>query len=308
MSEQNTAITQTGLDRMISQFDKSTNLRELATSWLDRIQEVEDGIWPLLGERGISGATGDRLDGIGQILNLERGGLSDTDYRVALTAETLVLSSRGSVEDLLKVAQALIQMPTADYELDEHYPKSVVMRAVDHVLTTDPVALGTALQRTAPATTRVGFIYSYVLDASTFTLSSQPATVETSAALGLGAIPSIAHTWEFDSGLGAAPGAGEFRLNNADPLSATEMYIRQEDFSSIDASAYLDDRPGQMMRAIRTDDSAELYFFVDAASDDGDYYTLTIRGIHVRGTYSDGETFFFIDYPSGGAMSGVTPE
>jgi hypothetical protein len=185
VSDQDTTITADALAQMLDQFDGSVNLRLLAASFTDQAQQFEDDIWPLLAERSLALATGHRLDGFGQIANLDRSGRNDDDYRLALTAEFAVLQSNGTAEELITIAQLMVQMGTADYDVREYYPKGFYIRPVDHVLTVDPVLVGTMLDRAVSAATTMSFVYSNYADATTYTLSSQGAVVETSTSLGL---------------------------------------------------------------------------------------------------------------------------
>ena len=109
MSDQDTTITADALEQMLDQFDGSVNLRLLAASFLDQVQQFEDDIWPLLAERSLALATGHRLDGLGQIADLNRSGRNDADYRLALTAEFAVLQSNGTAEELIAIAQLMVR-------------------------------------------------------------------------------------------------------------------------------------------------------------------------------------------------------
>lgn len=185
MIEQDATIVADGLEQMLDQFNESVKLRALAASYLQSIQNFEDAAYPILAERGINNATGDRLDGIGQIFNVARGGRDDTDYRLALILELAILQSNGTEADLLTIAQLLVQMATANYEFLEYFPKTVYIRPVNHVLLQDPMLVTTGLKRSVSASTEMLFVYSFRVDSLTFQCSSQPATVETNPNLGL---------------------------------------------------------------------------------------------------------------------------
>ncbi len=187
MSTTNDAYVAEGLARMLDQFDGSVDLRKLASVFLDQAQTLEDAAFPLLGERSLDNATGDRLDRIGQLVGEARAGRDDTTYRLALKGEIAVLSSRGTAEDMLVIVQLFVQMVTPDYELREYFPKGFYLRPVNEVLT-DALALftTTALKRSVSAGTTMGFVWSKRSDALTFQLSSQATAVDTSSSLGLG--------------------------------------------------------------------------------------------------------------------------
>jgi len=186
MSEENTTIVETGLGRLLDQFKGSVNLKLLLQSYLQRVQDLEAAAYPLYTERSLANATGDRLDRIGQLFGITRGGRDDTAYRLAITTELAILFSRGTEVELLNIVQLVVQMPTADYDYVEYYPKTIYLRPVNHSisgLTAQPAKK--AIARAASAGTKVLFVYALRLDSILFTLSSQPAAVETSSSLGL---------------------------------------------------------------------------------------------------------------------------
>jgi len=186
MSDQDTTITADALGQMLDQFDGSTNLRLLAASYLDQLQALEDAAWPLLAERGLANATGDRLDGIGEIFNVPRGGRSDTNYRLALTVEIAVLQSNGTEADLLTIAELVIQMGTPDYEFVENFPKGVTIRPIDNAVSVSLSMLaGAGLRRSVSAGTTFALITSTKADSLIYTLSSSATALQTSALLGL---------------------------------------------------------------------------------------------------------------------------
>lgn len=189
MSTQNTSYVADGLNRLISQFDGSPRFRDLVSSYLLEIQELEDAAFPILTERNIDVATGDRLDGFGQMVGLLRGGRTDVLYRQAIKAEIAVLISEGSSEELLNIIRLIYPpafIPLVSYEFVEYFPKQVVIRAIDVFSGEDDAALITAsLRRAAPAGTNVQFIWHQGLDDVLYTLSTQATVLETSSTLGL---------------------------------------------------------------------------------------------------------------------------
>lgn len=186
MSDKDTTITADGLAQMLDQFKGSVNLRLLAASYLDQAQALEDAIWPLLGERSLSNATGDRLDGIGEIFGIPRGGQGDTGYRLTLQTEFAVLQSSGTEAELLTIAQLLVQMPTPNYEFVENFPKGVTIRPVNYAISVLVAPrVGSTLRRSASAGTSLFFVSANWTDSVIYTLSSSPTTLQTSASTGL---------------------------------------------------------------------------------------------------------------------------
>lgn len=73
----------------------------------ERWQGVEDFAWQVATERDLDNAIGVQLDGLGDILDEPRGGLSDDQYRLFLRAKVLVLKSRGRIEQLIQILEVL---------------------------------------------------------------------------------------------------------------------------------------------------------------------------------------------------------
>jgi len=183
--------TEEGLDRLLDQFDGSVNLRLLAASYLQQAQDLEDAAWPILAERGLANMTGDRLDGLGDNIGLKRSGRDDDDYRIAITAELMVLRSNGTADELIAILTVLFLIhPTSiDIEFLELFPKTVYFRLVNLPMiflpagTADRVA--DTLRRAVSAATELLYVFSMRVDNETFTLSSQGAVTESSSAMGL---------------------------------------------------------------------------------------------------------------------------
>lgn len=176
--------TATALNRLLDQFANSTSLKALLSSYVDQVQALEDVASRLLHERGVDTASGDRLDGLGEIAGVKRSGLDDIDYRKRVRAELAVLRSQGTLDDLFEIVSYL-EEPENGIEAKDYYPKTVYLRLTNHILEQDPVMVASLLRRAVSAATQLLFVYSLQLDAATFTLSSQAATSETSSLLGL---------------------------------------------------------------------------------------------------------------------------
>jgi hypothetical protein len=185
MSAKVNTVTADGLARLLQQFEGSVKLRAWIGSYLNQIQALEDAAWPILGERSLAAATGHRLDGVGQIFQVFRGGRNDTDYRLAIQAEIAILLSTGTAEDLLEIAQLMIVMGTPDYFLTEYFPKSVYLRPINHILVQDAAFVTAMLKRSVSAATTLLFVYALSADTAVFRLSSQVSSSETSALLGM---------------------------------------------------------------------------------------------------------------------------
>lgn len=177
MSDQNTSYAATALSRLIDQFQGSVKLRALTSALVDRVQDLEDAAWPLLAERSIDLATGDRLDGLGQIVGLDRGGLNDADYRVELRGEFAILSSSGTAEYIISVAQ-ILQASAAAFNIRELFPKWLGLDFGDHAFVGDAIRTGRLIRRAVSAATDFHMLYQEQPNADTFSISTATVVVQ----------------------------------------------------------------------------------------------------------------------------------
>ena len=292
-----------GLDRLLDQFKGSPDLLALATSYLEQVQTLEDAAWPLLAERGIDNMTGDRLDGLGEILGHSRGGRSDAVYRLALKGELAVLQSEGTAEEMIALAQLLIQMPTADYEVIEYWPKGFYIRPVDHVLTQDPALIGTMLDRAISAATTMSFVYSFFADAVTFTLADEGAVSEIDGLLGLGDAITGGGPYVFeDDTTTVGLTDGLLRFNS----TMTECRLADVDGDAADQESFLDGLNGDVVYVL-SDAGNGVSFTCGWATDFGGFHGLGMSSIQMIGdplTDLDDVTLS-ASVAAGGHLSGV---
>lgn len=163
--DKKTDYTQEAIGRLLASLADKTTLNALISSFLDRCQELEDAAYPLYEQRNIDDATGDRLDGFGQIFNVARAGRSDDDYRLRLRAELAILLSQGTAYDLLRVYQLLIGQTPLDMRYSDYTPKTVYIRPRDFDATGfDMDTIANLIRRAAPAGTHVHVLYSFESD------------------------------------------------------------------------------------------------------------------------------------------------
>lgn len=79
-----TNYVQDGLSKLMEQYKQSPRMIAIITAFLEQVQEAEDGIYPIYLGRMLAFAFGAQLDGIGEIVGLQRNGLDDDTYRVFL--------------------------------------------------------------------------------------------------------------------------------------------------------------------------------------------------------------------------------
>lgn len=126
------------LARLPEQFKSKTKIVQLLTALATPAAAIEDAFWQLLVERGVDSAIGVQLDQLGVVVGQERGGLSHSDYRRFIRARIAANRSRGNFEDLIRVANLVINDDTATIETETQNGTVVVrLRAI---LVTDSLA------------------------------------------------------------------------------------------------------------------------------------------------------------------------
>ncbi len=98
-----------GKERLLEQFQGGAHprIQALAAAPLVSSNRLEGVLWTLLTLTGLDNAEGAWLDEWGAILGLERDGEDDTRYRELLYARLYALRSCGTVEDVIRVMEAL---------------------------------------------------------------------------------------------------------------------------------------------------------------------------------------------------------
>lgn len=127
-----------------------TNLQKLIKSFALSIQDVEDTLEELRSQRNIDTAVGVQLDGLGQILGLERlDGEDDEDYRERLKFQIFVNQGTGTPEEVIAILTFLTNATRVRYI--EYYPAAYQMITNGTTFPDPPEDLVTALQEASPA-------------------------------------------------------------------------------------------------------------------------------------------------------------
>lgn len=99
-------------DLLVTQFKDSTHWNAMLNVIGAQIQELEDALYGVLATKAIATATGDALDGLGDILGVTRstesGGLSDADFRLVLTAQVIAVANSGEPAAMLRIVDTII--------------------------------------------------------------------------------------------------------------------------------------------------------------------------------------------------------
>jgi hypothetical protein len=86
---------------LVQQFKTKQNFINFIQALCSECQLLEDVFKQLYTECSLETAFGEQLDGIGQIVGLDRNGENDDDYRVDLKLQILINASKGQPEILI---------------------------------------------------------------------------------------------------------------------------------------------------------------------------------------------------------------
>ena len=107
------------LKRLCEYAKDKPKLRDLLTVLVEPVQDVENAFTQILLERTVDTALGAQLDVVGAIVGQPRAGVSDDElYRRYIRARIATNKSRGTVNDLLKVARLVVNDETASLVID----------------------------------------------------------------------------------------------------------------------------------------------------------------------------------------------
>jgi hypothetical protein len=159
-----------GLARFIDQFRDNKDVRGLAQSYLNRIQELENAIWEVINYRQLINAEGIQLDINGKIVGRGRNDLDDPDFLLAVRAQIRINRSSGTPEDLIDVTR--LSIPDGfTFSYEEYYPCTVWITINDAVNFNIDVTHANLL-RTKLGGVKLFLQFSLVPPANTFTFAS----------------------------------------------------------------------------------------------------------------------------------------
>lgn len=151
MATEITDHTAQALERLCQQFRDKPQITKLLTALTGTVQEAETALWELLTMRSVDTATGVYLDAIGSVVGQEREGLIDETYRRYIRARIATNRSRGTIGDVLHIANLVLNEPTAYVEIDNQGAGAYVLRVSDLEITDDLAELLLEFVRTATA-------------------------------------------------------------------------------------------------------------------------------------------------------------
>ena len=141
----------------------------------ERAQTVEDALWAIYSQMGISPtafggtvAEGAQLDAIGKLIQFPRQGLIDADYITLLRVYVRILVSSGTVEQILAMFKILY--PTNLITLTEEFPAAFTLSIYDTPITDAQATILIQIIRKAKGGGIDGqFLYTPAAQSATFT-------------------------------------------------------------------------------------------------------------------------------------------
>lgn len=93
--------------RLTGQFQNLPKIDGFVRAFAHQYQLEEDAIWQLFSQRSLATAVGSQLDMVGAVVNLDRRGRNDADYRLAIYGQIAINTSQGTPEDLIGIFNLL---------------------------------------------------------------------------------------------------------------------------------------------------------------------------------------------------------
>lgn len=143
------------LTLFLDQFKDRPRLAALLSSYIQRVQELEDATWDVLVKRLIDSAADAQLDAIGRGVGEARDGKDDTTYRLFILARIRINMSFGHADDVIDV---LNLVEAAGFLLTEYYPAAMHVE-YDTVTTADPTVLIALARLAKSAGVRLQLLY-----------------------------------------------------------------------------------------------------------------------------------------------------
>lgn len=94
--------------KLLTQFRASPILIALLKSYINEIQDAENGAWGTYRSRFIDEATGPQLDLLGAVVGQARNGQADEIYRAYIKLRIFINKSSGTADALLYTVQAVM--------------------------------------------------------------------------------------------------------------------------------------------------------------------------------------------------------
>ena len=160
-------------DRLLSQFKGKEKIEGLLAAFHAQIQDIENVGYDLYLQRWIASATGNTLDRLGAMVNVERNGASDSDYRINIIGEINTQFSSGSNDDIIITAKNITGASLVLFI--EEYPATFYLdcRGVDNTSLTDIPRLKRVIEKSKPAGVKFELLITSTSDSFSFSQDSE---------------------------------------------------------------------------------------------------------------------------------------
>ena len=174
-----------GLALLIQQYQGAPRLEGLLTSYLNRVQELEDAIWSVILGRLIDYAIGVQLDVLGRLVGQRRDGAADEIYRTRIRARIAANRSLGTGDDLIRVALLASGSDPALMFYSELQPATVHVELLQTDPTIAPVVVELLRVAKAPGVA-LQLLFTEYAAANSFTFGTNDLGVEFDTNRGFG--------------------------------------------------------------------------------------------------------------------------
>jgi len=87
---------------------KETNITGVVKSLVSPLQEISDTSYQVAGAYDVRTAVGVQLDSVGKLLNVDREGMTDDEYREKIKARLLINNSKGTSSDFISLLKLVL--------------------------------------------------------------------------------------------------------------------------------------------------------------------------------------------------------
>jgi hypothetical protein len=126
--ERKTDHVEDGISKLLEQYKGKPRIAALLSSYLRRVQELDDAAWDVLVSRLIDTAVNEQLTVLSRLVGEPVRLADDERQRVLVRARIAVNRSSGHGDDILRVAGLLFDR---EFELTEHFPAAMVVRVLE---------------------------------------------------------------------------------------------------------------------------------------------------------------------------------
>lgn len=104
-----TTHVQDALNRLLQQYQGRPNITALLTALVTQIQDLENAMYPIDQYRQLYSAYGQQLDNLGEVIGLERNGLTDNEYFVLFLGTIAENNSDTTAPTMLNIIKTIFQ-------------------------------------------------------------------------------------------------------------------------------------------------------------------------------------------------------